>query len=91
MSALDLSEALPEIAGREAMPAKARRQPDQMRGRIRLAIGMFGLAYLVLVGRLVMFGLMPPAAGNGVDPAAGAATGRPDLVDRNGEVLATDV
>jgi cell division protein FtsI (penicillin-binding protein 3) len=91
MTALDLSEMPSELARRETVTVKARRKPDQMRGRIRLAIGGFALAYLVLIGRLVMFGLMPPVAGNGADPAAGVATGRPDLVDRNGEVLATDI
>ena len=34
---------------------------------------------------------MPSAGGNGADPAPPLATGRPDLVDRNGEVLATDI
>jgi cell division protein FtsI (penicillin-binding protein 3) len=91
MSALDLSEMPSEVARRDSVPAKARRKPDQMRGRIRLAIGAFALAYLVLVGRLVMFGLMPATAGNGADGAATVATGRPDLLDRNGEVLATDI
>jgi cell division protein FtsI (penicillin-binding protein 3) len=91
MSAVDLSDVTPGTARPEFVPAKARRNPDQMRGRIRIATGLFGLAYLMLVGRLVMFGLMPPTAANEIDPAASAATGRPDLVDRNGEVLATDV
>jgi cell division protein FtsI (penicillin-binding protein 3) len=90
MSALDLSAPPAEVTRREIVPVKARRKPDQMRGRIRVAMGAFALAYLVLVGRLVMFGLMPPAAA-GADPAASVATGRPDLVDRNGEVLATDI
>jgi cell division protein FtsI (penicillin-binding protein 3) len=90
MSALDLSAPPAEVTRREIVPVKARRKPDQMRGRIRVAMGAFALAYLVLVGRLVMFGLMPPA-GAGADPAAAVATGRPDLVDRNGEVLATDI
>jgi cell division protein FtsI (penicillin-binding protein 3) len=90
MSALDVSATPAEVTRREIVPVKARRKPDQMRGRIRVAMGAFALAYLVLVGRLVMFGLMPPAAA-GADPAASVATGRPDLVDRNGEVLATDI
>jgi len=90
MSALDLPETPSEGARREIATVKAGRKPDQMRARIRLAMGVFALAYLVLVGRLVMFGLMPPAAA-GADPAASVATGRPDLLDRNGEVLATDI
>jgi cell division protein FtsI (penicillin-binding protein 3) len=39
-----------------------------------------------------MFGIMEQApAGAFNDPNAGVATSRPDLVDRNGEILATDI
>ncbi|WP_421722837.1 peptidoglycan D,D-transpeptidase FtsI family protein [Bauldia sp.] len=63
-----------------------------MRTRIRVAMGVFALAFLVIIGRLVSFGIMEPAAGNSyVDPNAAIATSRPDLIDRNGEVLAADI
>ena len=63
-----------------------------MRPRIRLAMIVFSLAFLVIIGRLVSFGLMEPGAGkSGVDPNDAIATGRPDLIDRNGEVLAADI
>jgi cell division protein FtsI (penicillin-binding protein 3) len=53
---------------------------------------VFAAAYLVIIGRLVMFGLAAPVAGDGaVDSNAAAATSRPNLVDRNGEILATDI
>jgi cell division protein FtsI (penicillin-binding protein 3) len=65
---------------------------DQMRNRILVAVGAFAIAYLVIIGRLIAFGVMEPApAGAYVDPNAGVATSRPDLVDRNGEILATDI
>jgi cell division protein FtsI (penicillin-binding protein 3) len=82
---------MPSEAARRSSLAKPQRSPDLMRRRIRIAIGFFSLAYLVLVGRLVMFGMMPPTSGAGGDPNAGLGTGRPDLVDRNGEILATDI
>jgi cell division protein FtsI (penicillin-binding protein 3) len=65
---------------------------DQMRGRIALMMGVFAVAFLVIVGRLVMFGILDSGQGkNAYDANAAVATGRPDLVDRNGEILATDI
>ncbi|MEJ0013421.1 MAG: penicillin-binding protein 2 [Bauldia sp.] len=65
---------------------------DGMRGRIRVAAVIFLLAFGVVVGRLIMFGLTPaPNEAAGVAANAGLATSRPDLVDRNGEILATDI
>lgn len=77
------------VRSREKAPATP---ADPMRQRIRLAMGVFTLAFLVIIGRLVSFGIMEPVAGgSAVDPNAAIATSRPDLLDRNGEVLATDL
>ncbi len=63
-----------------------------MRSRIVVTMGVFGLAFLVVIGRLAMLGVMDPPEGSaGVDPNATIATSRPDLVDRKGEVLAADI
>jgi cell division protein FtsI (penicillin-binding protein 3) len=72
--------------------ATARERQDRMRSRIALAIGVFALAYMAIIGRLVMFGILG-AGPNGAsyDPNSAIATARPDLVDRNGEILATDI
>ncbi len=64
---------------------------DPVRRRIRVVVVVFALAYLALIGRLVMFGLDTPVGGRGYDPNAAIATSRPDIVDRNGEILATDI
>ena len=64
---------------------------DPLRRRIRVVVGVFALAYLALIGRLVLFGLDTPAGGASYDPNAAMATSRPDIVDRNGEILATDI
>ncbi len=90
MDDVDFATMPSEVARRSALP-KPKRTSDQMRRRIRLAIGFFAVAYVVLAGRLVMFGMMPPTSGAGDDPNAALPTGRPDLVDRNGEILATDI
>ena len=65
---------------------------DQGRFRLRLAILMFVLVYAVIAGRLIMLGFEEKAPENyrlGAEAAISAA--RPDLVDRNGEILATDI
>src|SRR5690242_487711 len=69
-----------------------RPQADDGRGRIRLAAAGFAVAYLVVVGRLVMFGLAPASEDAAtLDAASVLAANRPDVVDRNGQVLATDI
>ena len=75
-----------------ATPTTTAATRDDMRGRIRVAVLAFLAAFLVVIGRLVMFGLAPATHGSAYsDPNAIAATARPDLVDRNGEILATDI
>jgi cell division protein FtsI (penicillin-binding protein 3) len=62
------------------------------RARVGLAIIAFAAIYAVIGGRLVLFAL--GADGPNARRAASQdriATARPDIVDRNGEVLATDV
>ncbi|MFZ2157966.1 MAG: penicillin-binding protein 2 [Bradyrhizobium sp.] len=62
------------------------------RARVGLAILAFAAIYAVIGGRLVMFAI---GADNHAARRTAAqdaiATARPDIVDRNGEVLATDV
>src|SRR5580698_623533 len=61
------------------------------RARIGLAILLFGAVYAIIALRLVMFA----AASDGRNPHRAVtdaiATARPDILDRNGEILATDV
>jgi cell division protein FtsI (penicillin-binding protein 3) len=62
------------------------------RARIGLAIIAFGLVYAIIAGRLVMFAVGadgPSSRRAGSQDAI--ATARPDILDRNGAVLATDV
>ena len=62
------------------------------RARVGFAILAFAVVYAVLAGRLVMFAV--GSDGHGARRAASQdaiATARPDIIDRNGEVLATDV
>lgn len=71
-------------------PAAAKRRGSG-RGRFRLVLSIFCMVYLVIAGRLVYLAAFggPGASGNGAPGAIAAA--RPDLTDRNGEILATDI
>jgi cell division protein FtsI (penicillin-binding protein 3) len=62
------------------------------RARIGFAILAFAAVYCVIAGRLVMFALASNShAIHRVVSGDAIATARPDILDRNGEVLATDV
>jgi cell division protein FtsI (penicillin-binding protein 3) len=65
---------------------------DQGRFRLRLTILAFALIYAVIAGRLIMLGFADAEpAGERVGAEAAISAARPDLVDRNGEILATDI
>ena len=62
------------------------------RARVGLAILAFAAIYAVIGGRLVMYAIGADSHGARRTAAQDAiATARPDIVDRNGEILATDV
>ena len=62
------------------------------KARIGLAILIFALGYAVIAARLAMFAAAPDAhAGRRAIAHDAVATARPDILDRNGEILATDV
>jgi cell division protein FtsI (penicillin-binding protein 3) len=62
------------------------------KARIALAIAAFAAVYAIIALRLVLFAAVPESqvARRTVNPDA-LATARPDILDRNGEILATDV
>lgn len=62
------------------------------RARVGLAMIAFAAVFTIIAGRLVMFAVMGDS--HGARRTAGQdaiATARPDIVDRNGAILATDV
>jgi cell division protein FtsI (penicillin-binding protein 3) len=62
------------------------------RARVGFAILAFAAIYSVIGGRLVMFAIGADGHSSARRAALDAiATARPDIVDRNGEILATDV
>ena len=62
------------------------------RARVGLAIVAFAAVYLIIAMRLVMFAVVSDGrTAHRVVTGDAIATARPDILDRNGEVLATDV
>jgi cell division protein FtsI (penicillin-binding protein 3) len=62
------------------------------RARVGFAMLAFAAIYAVIGGRLIMFATVGDSHGTRRGPTQDAiATARPDIVDRNGEILATDV
>jgi cell division protein FtsI (penicillin-binding protein 3) len=59
------------------------------KNRVLMTMAVFFSIYGVIGGRLVYLGMQDPEAGNG--PGSRVTASRPDIVDRNGEVLATDI
>lgn len=65
---------------------------DKSQDRIKLVACVFLLVYGIIAGKLILFGLRQDQT-LGVKRAASdvIAAARPDVLDRNGEVLATDI
>ncbi|MBD0414716.1 peptidoglycan D,D-transpeptidase FtsI family protein [Oryzicola mucosus] len=57
--------------------------------RVVMTMAVFFGIYATIAGRLVFYGLQNPDESRG--PASRVTASRPDIVDRNGEVLATDI
>jgi cell division protein FtsI (penicillin-binding protein 3) len=68
-----------------------KRRNGQTRTRVGIIIGGFAIMYCVIGGKLIYYGTMQPEATSSIMPADRLMASRPDLLDRNGEVLATDI
>jgi len=60
-------------------------------GRLRIAMLAFGIVYLTIAGRMVQYAVAPDVGAVAKASQQVAAVSRPDIVDRNGQVLATDI
>lgn len=67
----------------------ARTGNGRARNRLIMTIAVFLALYGAIAGRLVYLGFQEPADGSG--PAPHNTASRPDIIDRNGELLATDI
>jgi cell division protein FtsI (penicillin-binding protein 3) len=68
-----------------------RMRADRSGGRVIFIGLMFTLVFGAIAARLAQFALAPDPSGLRTVPAAAISAARPDIVDRNGEVLATDI
>ncbi|SMC59340.1 penicillin-binding protein 2 [Rhizobium sp. RU36D] len=68
-----------------------KRKAGLARKRVGLMIAGFAVAYSVIGGRLVQYGFAQPETTSSILPADRLMASRPDILDRNGEVLATDI
>ncbi|MHC1548438.1 peptidoglycan D,D-transpeptidase FtsI family protein [Phyllobacterium sp. K27] len=73
-----------------AVDAKKKKSGNRARNRVVMAIACFIGIYGVIGGRLIYYGIQEDTNGyNG--PTGTVLAARPDILDRNGEVLATDI
>jgi len=79
-------------AGAAAAKASAGAGERQMRNRLILAMCAFAAIYLVIAGRLVLLATMTPSTPvHYLDPGQQVSHARPDILDRAGNILATDI
>ncbi|GEO83799.1 MULTISPECIES: peptidoglycan D,D-transpeptidase FtsI family protein [Alphaproteobacteria] len=74
-----------------AFTGTGKRKAELARKRVGMMIAGFVVAYAVIGGRLVQYGYAQPEVTSSILPADRLMASRPDILDRNGEVLATDI
>ncbi|MET0170983.1 penicillin-binding protein 2 [Agrobacterium vaccinii] len=79
------------VTDHAAFEGARKRRATQAKTRVGLLIFGFICFYGVVGGRLVQYGMTQPETVSSIAPADRLMASRPDLLDRNGEVLATDI
>ncbi|MFN3634684.1 MAG: peptidoglycan D,D-transpeptidase FtsI family protein [Rhizobium rhizophilum] len=68
-----------------------KRKTEMAKTRVGLMFATFCVAYAIIGGRLVQYGYAQPETVSSILPADRLMASRPDILDRNGEILATDI
>ena len=68
-----------------------RMRSDQSSSRVLFVGAIFLMLFATIGTRLVSLGIAPEQSGERSIPSGTIAAARPDIIDRNGEVLATDI
>ncbi len=76
--------------GRERPPVRATGQAKLAKARIMMLAGGLLVCYVAIFARLTYFDMEPRTDTSAIPPDHVSAA-RPDIVDRNGELLATDI
>ena len=74
-----------------AIPSSRVSDANRTGNRIGIAMIAFSLMCVVVGGRLVQYGMKSPETVSSILPSNTLLASRPDLQDRNGEILATDI
>ena len=73
-------------------PAHGSVSSSAVKSRVYLAMAAFAFIYLMIGGRLILLAQMDEAPSSAwISAQDSVAASRPDLLDRNGEILATDI
>lgn len=68
-----------------------KRSSNQARSRVAIVIAGFTVVYCIVGGRLIQYGLAQPDTVSSIGRPDNLMASRPDILDRNGEILATDI
>ncbi len=79
----------PGAAGSIVVDGARKAIGGRTKNRVLMTMAVFFGIYSVISGRLVYLGMQDPEASGA--PASRVTASRPDIIDRNGEVLATDI
>jgi cell division protein FtsI (penicillin-binding protein 3) len=78
-------------SGGQSLGGPRKRRTLQARQRLIVLIGFFLCTYAVIGARLVQYGMTDTLVTGGVGKDGSHVASRPDILDRNGELLATDL
>lgn len=78
-------------SGNSPIEGSRKKRAGQATSRVGLLIVGFVSVYCVIAGRLVEYAVRDPDVVSSILPADRLMASRPDILDRNGEVLATDI
>jgi cell division protein FtsI (penicillin-binding protein 3) len=74
-----------------SQPSLRTTRKSNAKQRVGILIAGFGLVFTTVGVRLTQYGLAEPATTSSIYSQGNSAASRPDILDRNGELLATDL
>ncbi|HEX8046182.1 peptidoglycan D,D-transpeptidase FtsI family protein [Rhizobium sp.] len=77
--------------GNSTFEGARKRKSNQAKSRVVLLVASFAVVYCIIGGRLAQFAMTAPDATSSILPPDRLMASRPDIVDRNGALLATDI
>ena len=78
-------------AGKMAFTGQRKKHGNRARNRLWMVIACFVGVYSVIGGKLIYFGVIGGENDDDNGPVVHDLASRPDIIDRNGEILATDI